>query len=57
VPDPVPLAGFTVAQVASLDAIQLQFVLLAETETVLDVPPTGADMSVDEIPYVHASAD
>jgi hypothetical protein len=57
VPEPAPLAGLAVAQEESLVAVQPQAVLLADTVTLLVVPSAVADSSVDEIPYVHESAD
>ncbi len=56
-PEPVPLAGLTVAQAESLVAVQPQVVLLAETVTVLVVPPAAADSAVCEIPYVQDTED
>ena len=44
---PVPLAGATVAQEASLDAVQPQVDALAVTGT-LNVPPVATTLPVDD---------
>ena len=57
-PDPIPLDGLTVTQLASLDALQAQEVLLAVSVAVAVIPPTGAanDEGANVKPHDSAAA-
>jgi hypothetical protein len=54
VPEPVPLVGPTVAQVAPLDAVQLQFARLHDTVTLLVPLVAAAETLLLDSAYVQA---
>jgi hypothetical protein len=56
VPDPVPLAGLTVSQEESLDAVHPQLVLAAVTATAPVPPVTPTPHDVADSAYVQLSA-
>ena len=55
VPDPVPLAGLTVAQAESLEAVQPQVERFAVTVTLPVAPVAAAESDVADSAKLHAA--